>query len=70
MHIERVDLADTSRIRRCYEVYLAAHRVDEPGGPWFTDRPFGGWLAIGWDGNPREVWLASDGGFGRGLVPA
>ena len=62
MHIEQADLADAKTIRECYEVYLAAQRVDEPGGPWFTDRPFGAWLTGGWDGNPREVWLATDQG--------
>ncbi len=66
MRIERVDLADTGGVRACYEAYLAAQRVDEPEGPRFTDRPFGGWLAVGWDGNPREVWLATDEGAAAG----
>jgi len=58
MRIEQVDLTDTQKIRECFEVYHAAQRVDEPEGPWFTERPFGGWLAVGWSGDPREVWLA------------
>ena len=66
MRIEQADLADAKKIRECYEVYLAAQRVDEPDGPWFTDRPFGGWLTVGWDGNPREVWLATDQGSAAG----
>ena len=66
MHIDQADLADAKKIRACHEVYLAAQRVDEPGGPWFTDRPFGGWLTVGWDGNPREVWLATDQGSAAG----
>ncbi len=66
MRIEQVDLADTGKVRACYEAYLAAQRVDEPEGPRFTDRPFGGWLAVGWDGNPREVWLATDEGAAAG----
>ena len=66
MHIEQADLADAKKIRECYEVYLAAQRVDEPGGPWFTDRPFDGWMTVGWDGNPREVWLATDQGSAAG----
>ncbi len=66
MHIEQADLADAKKIRACYEVYLAAQRVDEPGGPWFTDRPFDGWMTVGWDGNPREVWLATDQGSAAG----
>ena len=66
MHIEQADLADAKKIRACYEVYLAAQRVDEPEGPWFTDRPFGGWLTVGWGGNPREVWLATEQGSAAG----
>jgi GNAT superfamily N-acetyltransferase len=66
MHIEQVDLADEKEIRACFEVYLAAQRVDEPGGPWFTGRPFEDWLTIGWSGNPREAWLATDQGSAAG----
>jgi len=62
MRIEQADPADLRKARECHEVYLAAGRVDEPGGPWFTGRAFGGWLAVGWDGNPREVWLATEDG--------
>ena len=63
MHIEQVGLAgaDTQKIRACFEIALAAERVDEPAGPWFTERPFAGWMTVGWDGNPREAWLATDG---------
>jgi len=66
MRIEQSDPADAGRTRLCHEVYLAAQRVDEPGGPWFTDRPFGGWLTVGWDGDPREVWLATQEGSAAG----
>ena len=66
MRIEQANPADAGRTRLCYEVYLAAQRVDEPGGPRFTDRPFSGWLAVGWDGNPREVWLATEEGSAAG----
>jgi GNAT superfamily N-acetyltransferase len=66
MRIEQVDLTDTEKIRECFEVYHAAQRVDEPEGPWFTDRPFGGWLTVGWSGDPREVWLAADQGSAAG----
>jgi hypothetical protein len=62
MRIEQADPADTRKARECHEVYLAAQRVDEPGGPWLTDRAFGGWLAVGWDGQPSEVWLATEDG--------
>jgi GNAT superfamily N-acetyltransferase/RimJ/RimL family protein N-acetyltransferase len=60
MRIKRVDLADADTIRACFEVFLAAGRVDEPDGPFFTERPFRGWLTVGWGGDPREVWLAED----------
>ena len=59
MRIEQIDLADAKQIRACYEACLAAQRVDEPEGPWFTERPFRGWLTVGWGGDPREVWLAT-----------
>ena len=62
MRIEQVDLTDTEKLRECFEVFHAAERVDEPEGPWFTGRPFGGWLTVGWSGDPREVWLATDQG--------
>ena len=54
----RADLADTDAIRACFQAFLAAEQVDEPDGPWFTERPFRGWLSVGWGGEPREVWLA------------
>ena len=68
MKIEQVGLgpADTGKIRACFEVSLAAERVDEPEGPWFTERPFTGWMTVGWDGNPREAWLATDQGSALG----
>ena len=66
MRIEQVDLADTEKIRECFEVHHAAQRVDEPEGPWFTEQPFGGWLTVGWSGDPREVWLATDQGSAAG----
>jgi GNAT superfamily N-acetyltransferase len=59
MHIEQLDLADAQKIRACHEAFLAVQRVDEPDGPWFTERPFRGWLTVGWGGDPREVWLAA-----------
>jgi GNAT superfamily N-acetyltransferase len=59
MRIEQADLTDAKQIRTCYEAGLAAQRTDEPEGPWFTERPFRGWLTVGWGGDPREVWLAA-----------
>jgi GNAT superfamily N-acetyltransferase len=66
MRIEQADLVDPGAIRECFEVHLAAQRVDQPAGPWFTERPFGGWLTVGWDGSPRELWLAFDQGSAVG----
>jgi GNAT superfamily N-acetyltransferase len=58
MQIERVDLADAQRIRACDEAFLAAQRADCPEEPRLTGSVFRGWLAVGWGGDPREVWLA------------
>ena len=59
MHIERVDLTDAQSIGACDEVCLAAQEADCPEEPRLTAGPFRGWLTVGWDGNPREVWLAA-----------
>ena len=58
MRIKRVDPADADTIRACLEAFLAAQRVDEPDGPFFTEQPFRGWLTVGWGGDPRETWAA------------
>jgi GNAT superfamily N-acetyltransferase len=58
MRIKRVDPADADTIRACLEAFLAAQRVDEPDGPFFTEQPFRGWLTVGWGGDPREIWAA------------
>ncbi|HMD22556.1 MAG TPA: GNAT family N-acetyltransferase, partial [Streptosporangiaceae bacterium] len=58
MQIKRVDPADADTIRACFEVFLAAQQADEPDGPWMTERPFRGWLTVGWGGDPREIWAA------------
>jgi GNAT superfamily N-acetyltransferase len=60
MHMEQVDLADVQTIRACDEVSLAAQEADCPEESRLTGSPFRGWLTVGWDGNPREVWLAAD----------
>jgi GNAT superfamily N-acetyltransferase len=56
MQIEAVDLADAQRIRACHDIYLEAQRVDDPDGGWLSYRPFSGWLTVGWNAEPREVW--------------
>jgi len=60
MRIKRVDPADADTIRACFEAFLPAQQADEPDGPWFTERPFRGWLNVGWGGDPREIWAAED----------
>src|SRR5579863_5833670 len=59
MHIERLDLTDAQSIGACDEVSLAAQEADCPEEPRLTGSPFRGWLTVGWDGQPREVWLAA-----------
>ena len=63
MHIEQLDLSDVAGIRACHAAFLAAQRVDEPQEPLMGERIFGAWMTVGWDGEPREVWLI------RGRVP-
>jgi GNAT superfamily N-acetyltransferase len=71
MRIKRADQADADTIRACFEVFLAAERVDEPDGPFFTEQPFRGWLTVGWGGDPREIWQAEGTAEGpvEGTVP-
>jgi GNAT superfamily N-acetyltransferase len=66
MHIEQVDLADAQAVDECHEVYLAAERTDAPEGPVLTVRPFGGWLTVGWGGDPREAGIVRLGGRAAG----
>jgi GNAT superfamily N-acetyltransferase len=56
MHIEAVDLADAETIRACHDVYMEAQPVDDPDGGWLSYRPFSGWMTVGWNAEPREVW--------------
>ena len=57
VHIEQLDLGDTAGIRACHGAFLAALRVDEPQELPMGERVFGAWFTIGWNGEPREVWL-------------
>jgi GNAT superfamily N-acetyltransferase/RimJ/RimL family protein N-acetyltransferase len=60
MHLERFDAtADAARVRACHELYLAGQPVDAPVQPPMTGRVFGGWLALGFDEDPRQTWLAA-----------
>ncbi|HET9081382.1 MAG TPA: GNAT family N-acetyltransferase [Trebonia sp.] len=67
MRIEQWDPADEKTARACYDVTLAAHRVDEPVEPPLSFGAFGIFLRDGWDCDPGELWVASgDGGTAVG----
>ncbi len=58
MHIERFDpVADTDKIRACYEMYAAGKPADDPDGPLASLPVYTGWFSLGWDADPREAWL-------------
>jgi hypothetical protein len=57
MRIEQADLTDAGTVRACHQVYLAAQRIDAPEGPWFREFAFSHWLTVGWENEPREVWI-------------
>jgi GNAT superfamily N-acetyltransferase len=60
MRIERPDLADDKIVRACYDVMLAAHKVDEPVEPPSSYGLFSLYLREGWEKTPGEVWVAAD----------
>ncbi|MGH3191050.1 MAG: hypothetical protein ACRDPY_42930 [Streptosporangiaceae bacterium] len=66
MHLEAVDLADAERVRACHDIYAEAQRVDDPDGGWLSYRPFSGWLTVGWNAEPREVWTITGQAEGEG----
>jgi GNAT superfamily N-acetyltransferase len=56
--IEQLHFDDEGSIKECHLVHLAAHHADDPeGSSWMSAAPFRGWLSVGWEGDPREVWL-------------
>ena len=61
MQIEQFDpLADEARLRSCHAIVTASGQLDTPELP---PRPFAGfasWWARGYNGNPRQTWLAAD----------
>lgn len=59
MHIAAWDPADTPAAEACYEVYLAAHAVDDPVEPPESARIFRTFLTKGHGRNPHEVWTAA-----------
>jgi GNAT superfamily N-acetyltransferase len=60
MRITRLDHADHDAIRACYDVWLAAHAVDDPLSPPLSLPVFRHWLARGWESEPSETWVAAD----------
>ena len=62
MRIEQLDPADEKTARACYDVMIAAHKVDEPVEPPLSYGPFGLYLREGWEKTPGEVWGAVDDG--------
>ena len=59
-HIARVNAADSATVLACHDVSAAAHAADDPEGFTLSARVFGGWLAVGWYGQPAETWAARD----------
>jgi GNAT superfamily N-acetyltransferase len=59
MRIEPWDPADEKTLRACYDVALAAHKIDEPVSPPKSYGLFGLYLRQGWDKTPGEAWVAS-----------
>jgi GNAT superfamily N-acetyltransferase len=59
MRIERWDPDDETTALACYEVYRAAHAVDEPHEPPMNAGTFGVYLREGFEKTPAEVWVAS-----------
>ncbi|MCW2893996.1 MAG: GCN5-related N-acetyltransferase [Actinomycetia bacterium] len=60
MRIEPLGPADEKTVRACYDVMLAAHKVDEPVEPPTSCGAFGLYLREGWEKTPGEVWCAVD----------
>ncbi len=61
MRFERFDpVTDAEKLRACYEMHAAGRPADDPNGPPVSWPGFTGWWAVGWIGDPRETWLATD----------
>jgi GNAT superfamily N-acetyltransferase len=61
MRIEQLDPADEKTLRACYDVMVASHQADDPVTPPWSFAPFSMHLLLGGnDGDPGEVWVASD----------
>jgi len=60
MRITRLEHADDDLVRACYDVWMAAHAVDDPLSPPLSLPVFRHWLAHGWESEPSETWVAAD----------
>jgi GNAT superfamily N-acetyltransferase len=60
MRITRLDYADADGIRGCYDVWKAAHAVDDPLSAPLSLPVFRHWLTHGWESEPSETWVAVD----------
>jgi GNAT superfamily N-acetyltransferase len=74
MRIERLDFTDDQTMLACHQAYLAAHDADDPDAPWMAAQTFSAWMRVGWNGEPREIWVcrAPDGavtGWFRLVLP-
>jgi GNAT superfamily N-acetyltransferase len=59
--IERFDPAmEPGRMRSCYEIVAACHRLDDPSLPVNSLQRVSAWWSHGFGGSPRQCWLAFD----------
>jgi GNAT superfamily N-acetyltransferase len=58
MRVERLDFTDVDTMLGCHQVDLAAHDTDVPEHPSMSARAFSAWMRLGWNGEPREIWVA------------
>jgi len=61
MRTERFDPAsDSSAVRACHDIHLAAYRADGVRRTPMSPRVFQAWLRYGWTEDRPEAWLARD----------
>ncbi|MGH3265193.1 MAG: GNAT family N-acetyltransferase [Trebonia sp.] len=60
MRIEQLNPTDEKAVRACYDVMLAAHKVDDPVEPPMSYGLFGLYFREGFEKTPGEAWHALD----------
>ncbi len=61
VRITRIDPAvEQDSVRMCYQIERECAEADDPVAPPWPWSTFRGWCAMGFTGEPRQVWLASD----------